>query len=469
VVLACLAATAKANDVPRGLALQPGYTNHGRPGDARDPNSVCGFGNDQLIVDLRPSYLRLFVPWDRIQPLPPDPDPAKWRDWNVVKPKLDAYAKWGDLEKSIDQAKCSGAKVVLTIADSFPCWANGQPAQTPCDQKFVPAAVDSASPWGLFLRYLMERFDVAGIEIMNEPNQDWRPPGPGIVTKVSDMIQTAHELAKQNRAAGRPFAGAIFAPATSDTKPFAGFTKNLLKDLRVRHPGALRDKYLKWSHHNYRDIIPNSKKPTTAAVGVRRVLELLGCSGIRRPNVWLTEGGGTFTYFVKKYGSNAESKQLEYLRNNYRAARLLERRALKKCPSEAFVPLSKRGKKARKGLVKLWMHYQLNQTCNDRCFRTGPFQKFVFGTNFPCFPTSDFSTSCGPNVGVVHDNCGAAAECGNCADQSCVPRPCAKRGPVLKNLYCWLRRARKTPPPSCQKCPANPDATCPNEGPPSCA
>jgi hypothetical protein len=451
--------------------LEPGFP------PQKDPNSPDAWGNDCILADLQPRYVRIFVPWRHMQPTAPanrSAARAQLLNWVTnVRP---------DFEPRIQKAG-GRTSAILVVYHEFPPWTNTPPtppsascrpaitqkekdrpaSRLPCDlsgtgeysKSFNGSGKYADSPWGWFIEWLMERYKdkVAGIEILNEPNFLMWPLDQDFPRRVAFMMTAATELACRTG-----FPGAIYAPAISDETSYLTRTRKILAAFKsmpsfYRHPrvGACpsgdrvcrcatekgnKRINIKWSHHNYKDINKGKGK----AKSVKNMLKLLACTTKKvSPYLYLTEGGAYYPELGND-ATQAAQAALKRLSDNWKSTRDTKVKEGGQCPTPTTNNHSQR-RRMRATRVKLWTHYQINSTCRpttpaksvtaNKSNQTGFYDSFIFG-NDPAL-----SGQCGCPGGV--QQCppdGIFPPCRTCSVCN-TARP-AGRG-KQRNAYSWFK------------------------------
>jgi len=295
-----------------------------------DPDDLTAYGNLELVNQTGARWVRLWMRWDKAQPLPPAFVP-----WSQLDSPANDLPDCGtgcgfryiaSLDAQIAAARAAGLNVVL-VNWLFPRWANGtadKPAGWGSEDRGPPGGaleqlksmetripVGQLGPqghYGRWIDWLVERYAPYGrnfaLEIMNEPNlQMWPqqgpsttgdPFGPGrpvIGSYVAEMMTTARAV---TAARGNPIL--LGAPAISDhygvdSRTETNFRTAVWDTLAALSPSGWPDSFV-WTHHNYIDVEENTASPTRAeAVRGLLVDRWGGRGGSADPKLWLTEGG----------------------------------------------------------------------------------------------------------------------------------------------------------------------------------
>jgi hypothetical protein len=276
---------------PRCVALGPaGCIAPGSPQDLRVA------GNADLLADSGTRWVRLWVDWPSLMPVPGAYDGARV----------------AALDAQLAQARMAGLQTILTLY-RFPAWAGGgEGLMTP------PADVSDASPWGRFVAWVIARYSPAldFLELCNEPNLMWRGPAATPQT-VAAMFATA-----QRTATALGSSVALAGPATADGPGHEAFNEWLLDALDAA--GFAAGPGFAWSHHNYRDVAFGTNR--AAAVRAALVGRWAGwpAGDAAEPQVFLTEGGVTLTTIARRLGvagARAQrARQAALLRAGYERA-----------------------------------------------------------------------------------------------------------------------------------------------------
>ena len=325
--LAALCAAPAGADPTLRKALSMGSINHG--GDYED---LTAHGNADMVRQTGARWVRIWVRWDKAQPLPPS---------RVSWPRLDStgndlpscgtgcgFRYIQAIDAQIAAAHAAGLNVVLATWH-FPRWSNGTEglppdwsrqdrgsATTPVDQlkpmEFrVPVGqLGPAGYYGRWIDWLIGRYARYGrslaLEVTNEPNHQLWPqqgpsttadpygPGPVVIDDyVAEMMETARAVSAVRR---DPIV--LSAPGLSDS---FGANSRLMTNFQTAVPDTLSALSARgfesapnfaWSHHNYADVERNVASPTRAEQ-VRALLvgRWPGLGGTSAPELWLTEGG----------------------------------------------------------------------------------------------------------------------------------------------------------------------------------
>ena len=347
-ILATAGAATPASGEPRlRKAISMTSISHGG-----DPDDLTAYGNLGLVQQTGARWIRLWIRWDKAQPLPPP-----WVPWSrLASPANDlpacgtgcGFRYIASLDAQIAAARAAGLSVIL-VSWHFPRWANGTvdkaddwaaedrgPAGTPVErlkamEMRIPAGqLGTEGYYGRWIDWLVGRYAAYGdnltLEIMNEPNLQMWPqqgpsttgdpfgPGPVVVgSYVAQMINTARTVAAAH---GNPIQMA--GPALSDhfgddSRTETNFRTAVSGTLAGLPPGGGPDDFV-WTHHNYSDVEENVPSPTRAdAVRTLLLGRWDGRGGSTDPKVWLTEGGA-------RLGSGQAtdlSKQADLVRVNY--------------------------------------------------------------------------------------------------------------------------------------------------------
>ena len=295
-----------------------------------DPDDLTAAGNLDLVKQTGARWVRLWMRWDKAQPLPPAFVP-----WSGLDSPVNDLPQCGtgcgfryiaSLDAQIAAARAAGLNVVL-VSWLFPRWANGTtdkapdwasedrgPPDTPPERlksmetRIPVGQLGPDGHYGRWIDFLVERYARYGrnfaLEIMNEPNLQMWPqqgpststdrfgPGPNVIgSHVAEMMTTARAVAA---ARGDPIL--MGAPALSDhfgvdSRTETNFRTAVSATLAALAPGGWPDSYV-WTHHNYIDVEENTPSPTRAdAVRALLLGRWSGRGGSTDPKLWLTEGG----------------------------------------------------------------------------------------------------------------------------------------------------------------------------------
>jgi hypothetical protein len=317
-----------------------------------DPDDLTAYGNLGLVKRTGARWVRLWIRWDKAQPLPP-----AWVPWSrLASPANDlpgcgtgcGFRYIASLDAQIAAARASGLHVIL-VSWHFPRWANGTmgkpvdwasedrgPAGTPVEglkPMEMRAPVDQLATngyYGRWIDWLVGRYAAYGqnltLEVMNEPNlQMWPqqgpsttadPFGPGPVVMASYVAQMMNTASAVAAARGNPIRMA--GPALSDhfgadSRTETNFRTAVSATLAGLSPSGWSEDFI-WTHHNYGDVEQDIPPPTRAdAVRILLLGRWGGRGGSADPKLWLTEGGA-------RLGSGEATdliKQAELVRLNY--------------------------------------------------------------------------------------------------------------------------------------------------------
>jgi hypothetical protein len=323
-----------------------------------DPEDLTAHGNLDLVRATGAGWVRIWIRWDKAQPLPPSRVPLSALA-DPANDRPDCGSGCGHryvqaIDAQIAAARAAGLGVILTNWH-FPGWANGTEGvapdwaredrgrpETPVEQLKAPEyrlPLGQLGPDGYFGRWidwLIGRYADQGhdlvLEIMNEPNhQLWPqqgpstngdPYGPGprtIGSHVAEMMSTACAVSAEH---GHPVL--VAGPALSDRE---GADDRLMTGYRTLVPEVLArleslgfpsTPSFVWTHHNYTDV----EAGVLSSSGTEQVRDALrgswkGRGGPGDPRIWLTEGGA-------RLGSGEAvdlQRQAELVRLNWRRMR----------------------------------------------------------------------------------------------------------------------------------------------------
>jgi Cellulase (glycosyl hydrolase family 5) len=332
VVAACVAATGVAASQARaepGLrkAISMGSINHG--GDWED---LTLHGNLDVVRQTDARWVRIWVRWDKAQPVPPT-----WLPWSQLDSTVNDLPGCGTgcgyryiraIDAQIAAARAAGLRVVL-VTWHFPLWSNGTEglpadwarqdrgsAATPVErlkpmEYRIPAGeLGTNGFYGRWIDWLIGRYSRYGrnlaLEVMNEPNHQLWPqqapsttadpygPGPVVIDDyVAEMMETARAV---SAARGNPVT--IVGPGLADR---FGADSRLMTNFQTAVPETLSGLEARgfksasnfvWSHHNYSDVERNIAPPTRAEQARGYLVgRWRGLGGRSDPKLWLTEGG----------------------------------------------------------------------------------------------------------------------------------------------------------------------------------
>ena len=253
-----------------------------------------------------------------------------WADWPQLQvSEGDGFSSdaWTSLDNQIRQANQDGLLPIVTTY-RFPTWTNSARRGTvPSNDRYAtfyvpdhvgydyihPVRGRERTPWSVFIEHLFIRYHPQNpgnqgawaycVEIMNEPNIQWRPQS-GIASWAASMMRTARYIKQVGGYdANWPI---ILAPASGDSTesgtfrtPYQTFTDDLLAALNGWDGGP----WFGWSHHNHRDIeldagVSSQWPASNRAKITRDKVKNAGWAGWNDPTngadpkLFLTEGGG---------------------------------------------------------------------------------------------------------------------------------------------------------------------------------
>jgi len=344
---------------PRAAALAKcvsmGSVDHG--GDTED---LAAHGNLELVLETGAPWVRIWIRWDKAQPLPPGRVPLS----ALGEPANDlpgcgtgcGFRYVQSIDAQIAHARAAGLRVILA-AWHFPRWANGTEgvpddwaredrgwAHTPVSrlkamEHRVPVGqLGPDGHYGRWIDWLIRRYAEHGeglvVELMNEPNHQLWPqqgpsatgdpygPGPRVIDAyVAEMMNTARTVSEEHGHPVRIAGPALSDRDGSDNRLMTRFTTlapEILSTLdALRFPDTPS---FVWTHHNYGDVEGGTPSPT----GVERLRARLGGrwrgrGGRGAPRIWLTEGGA-------RLGSGLVTdvdRQAALVRRNWRRMRAI--------------------------------------------------------------------------------------------------------------------------------------------------
>ena len=266
-------------------------------GGVINPGSSQDYRNCRTFLrETRTNWVRIWADWPSLQPeaeRSPDAGSGAWR--------------LAELDKQVAAARADGVRVILT-SYRYP----------------LPSNFGTGSAWAGWIDFLLSRYgggEIAGLELVNEPNSQVTPAGSAHQA-VAQMFETAQSIA-----AAQPRPPLLVGPGTSDTErssassvPHNAFTRLLLDELdRIGFvPGAS----FAWTHHNYTDVELDRDK------GARLTRELLTgrWAGWPRgdaahPVILIPEGGARLTKIAEVYGlsdpAQTRALQAKLVRRNW--------------------------------------------------------------------------------------------------------------------------------------------------------
>ena len=325
-----------------------------------DPEDLTAHGNLDLVLETGAPWVRIWIRWDKAQPLPPTRVPLS----ALCEPDNDlpgcgtgcGFRYVQSIDAQIAHARDAGLRVILATWQ-FPRWANGTEgvpddwaredrgwARTPVarlkamEYRIPVGELGPDGHYGRWIDWLVGRYAEHGqelvLELMNEPNHQLWPqqgpsttgdpfgPGPRVIDSyVAEMMSTARAVSEAH---GDPLR--LAGPALSDRDGsdnrlmtrFTTLTPEILSRLdSLRFPSTSS---FVWTHHNYTDVESGTPSPT----GVERLQDQLrgrwrGRGGRSAPRIWLTEGGA-------RLGSGLVTdldRQAALVRRNWRRMRAL--------------------------------------------------------------------------------------------------------------------------------------------------
>jgi hypothetical protein len=313
------------------------------PGSAQDYRY---HDNPRLVSDARTGWIRLWAPWQHLQPD---------QRYAIDDPRSPGYFRLQSLDAQIRQACTNGLRVML-VPYCFPTWANGldavraawntdaeisyrywdrmagkewrayeaagrnpaayNPKRKALEYGLPNDAYGPSSHWARFFEFLYRRYHygqrssgryVHAFDLVNEPNgQLWPmwspPPADNPFSKLSSTLTITGQIARllataQGISARYGHSTTMLAPSLSDSDNansrmninYATFVPGLLDAMAAigYRPHANQG----WSHHNYADT-----QERLAGARLQEVRGLLrgrwtGMVSGQAPTVWVTEGG----------------------------------------------------------------------------------------------------------------------------------------------------------------------------------
>jgi Cellulase (glycosyl hydrolase family 5) len=339
-----------------GLAkcVSMGSMNHGG-----DPEDLAAHGNLDLVLETGAPWVRIWIRWDKAQPLPP----ARVSLSALGEPANDlsecgtgcGFRYIQSIDAQIEKARAAGLRVILATWQ-FPRWANGTEgvpddwaredrgwARTPVshlkamEYRIPVGQLGPDGHYGRWIDWLVRRYSEHGqdlvLELMNEPNHQLWPqqgpsttgdpygPGPRVIDSyVAEMMNTARAVSEAHGHPVRMAGPALSDRDGSDNRLMTRFTTltpeilSRLESLRFTSTPSFV-----WTHHNYTDVERGTPSPS----GVERLrAQLRGRwrgGGRSDPRIWLTEGGA-------RLGSGLATdldRQAALVRRNWRRMRAL--------------------------------------------------------------------------------------------------------------------------------------------------
>ena len=311
-----------------------------------DDQDLRAHGNLDLLTSTGTRWVKLWVRWDQVQPLPASSVPFDRLGDPVANP---GYPFLAALDAQIELARAQSPPIGVVLTPwLFPKWANGTSDLVdaiPGDRAFFPedrlAAGDHAQGdpegaakklfyrvppaaelepdglWGRWIDFLYRRYahhgDGVVLEVMNEPNLQWWPQrdaAPGgdpfelgelaAPRAAARMMATAQAIGERNGnqlLLGGPAVWDGPKRGASQSRLWTGyeeFTARLLDELD--EVGFRAGERFVWTQHNYMDTLFGHGRPGSPSNRAARTRSLLvdrwsGLGGPKTPEVWLTEGG----------------------------------------------------------------------------------------------------------------------------------------------------------------------------------
>ncbi len=292
-----------------------------------DDQDLRAQGNLDLLTSTGSRWVKLWVRWDQVQPLPASSVPFDRLGDPIANP---GYPFLAALDAQIELARAQSPQIGVALTPwLFPKWANGTSHLVdgiPGDRTFFPEdraaaggvpkklfyrvpAVAELGPeglWGRWIDFLYRRYAHHGdgvlLEVMNEPNLQWWPQRgePAAPHAAARMMATAQTIGERN--GNRLLLG---GPAVWDgpkrgaalSRLWTGyeeFTARLLDELE--EIGFRANERFVWTQHNYMDTLFGHGRPGSPPNRAARTRALLvdrwsGLGGAKAPEIWLTEGG----------------------------------------------------------------------------------------------------------------------------------------------------------------------------------
>jgi hypothetical protein len=289
-----------------------------------EPEDLTVGDNLDRVLETGATWVRIWIRWDKAQPLPPTQVPLS----ELAAPVNDlpgcgtgcGFRYVASIDRQVAIAREAGLSVILA-AWNFPGWASGALGQPPDwerpDRGSARTSVERLKPmeyrvpigqlgpdgyYGLWLDWLIRRYGRYGrklaLEIVNEPNHQLWPQRDGagnlvIGQYVAEMIVTAQAVSARH---GHPIllAGPALSDRSGADSRLMTHFDTLVPDIltRLDQLGFQDAPTFVWTHHNYADV----ERDVRSATGAERVrAHLLGSWGGRggpsNPRIWLTEGG----------------------------------------------------------------------------------------------------------------------------------------------------------------------------------
>ena len=288
-----------------------------------DDQDLRAHGNLHLLTSTGSGWVKLWVRWDQVQPLPAASVPFERLGDPIANP---GYPFLAALDAQIELARAQSPPIGVVITPwLFPKWANATSHLVdaiPGDRTFFPedrlsdgaakklfyrvppaAELEPDGLWGRWIDFLYRRYahhgDGVMLEVMNEPNLQWWPQRGG-ASAAARMMATAQAIGERNGnrlLLGGPAVWDGPKRGASRSRLWTGyeeFTARLLDELD--EIGFTADERFVWTQHNYMDTLFGHGRPGSPSNRATRTRSLLvdrwsGLGGSKAPEVWLTEGG----------------------------------------------------------------------------------------------------------------------------------------------------------------------------------
>jgi len=289
-----------------------------------DDQDLRAHGNLDLLTSTGTRWVKLWVRWDQVQPLPAGSVPFDRLGDPVANP---GYPFLAALDAQIELARAQSPPIGVVLTPwLFPKWANGTSHLVdgiPGDRAFFPedrlsadgtakklfyrvppaAELQPEGLWGRWIDFLYKRYSHHGdgvmLEVMNEPNLQWWPQRGG-ASAAARMMATAQAIGERNGnrlLLGGPAVWDGPKRGASRSRLWTGyeeFTARLLDELD--EIGFRAGERFVWTQHNYMDTLFGHGRPGSPANRAARTRAMLvdrwsGLGGPNAPEVWLTEGG----------------------------------------------------------------------------------------------------------------------------------------------------------------------------------
>ena len=287
-----------------------------------DDQDLRAHGNLDLLTSTGSRWVKLWVRWDQVQPLPAASVPFERVGDPIANP---GYPFLAALDAQIELARAQSPPIGVVLTPwLFPKWANDTSHLVdgiPGDRTFFPedrlsaggtakklfyrvppaAELEPDGLWGRWIDFLYRRYahhgDGVVLEVMNEPNLQWWPQRGGAAA-AARMMATGQAIGERHGNSLRLAGPAVWDgpkgdPAGRQSRlwtDYETFTTAVLDELDAL--GFEPNAHFRWTQHNYMDTLfghGGAGAPRNRAAHTRSMLaERWGSAA---PEIWLTEGG----------------------------------------------------------------------------------------------------------------------------------------------------------------------------------